>query len=234
MLRMIVVALLLFTAPVLAQTQTQSLTKPATGDAPDDLPRGFPYNTGSYSADTGRMSAGTQVPLRDYLSSRIDSMEQQFLRLLEERDRQYAQRFEAQQKALADALQASKETGAKELQATKDQAANALAASEKAISKAEEASNKRFDSVNEFRQTLDDQAEKFITKDTVQAQYVGIDLRFKSVEEKVSEVVKRLDAITSQSKGAGELWGWIVGVIGIIGLIITITINATRVRPLVK
>lgn len=99
-----------------------------------DTPPGHPYNVGR--TDT------SQVSLRDFLSSRIDQVEQQLLRLLDERDRQYAQRFEAQQKALADALAASKESGAKELQATKEQAASALMASEKALIKAEDASNK--------------------------------------------------------------------------------------------
>jgi hypothetical protein len=41
----------------------------------------------------------------------------------------------------------------------------ALAASEKAIMKAETATEKRFEAVNEFRQTLSDQAANFVTRE---------------------------------------------------------------------
>jgi phosphopantetheinyl transferase (holo-ACP synthase) len=63
------------------------------------------------------------------------------LELLDERDVRYQQRFEAQTKAVEAALLAAKE----------------------AVIKAELAMEKRFDGVNEFRETLSDQAAQFVT-----------------------------------------------------------------------
>jgi hypothetical protein len=111
--------------------------------------------------------------------------------LMDERDVRYGQRFEAQQKALDAALASQKEA-----------TANALAAADRAVTKAEDASNKRFDSVNEFRQTLTDQANSFVSKDA-----------YKAMEDKVSALTSRLDNIRSSAEGAGKLWAMIVGVV---------------------
>lgn len=70
--------------------------------------------------------------------------------------------------------------------------ANALQASKEAVLKAEDAANKRFDSVNEFRQTLTDQAQSFMSK-------AEADARLKAVEEDISK-------ISSRSEGANNLW----------------------------
>lgn len=135
------------------------------------------------------------VSLRDYTATRIDQLQQ----IMDERDRQYAQRFEAQQQALNAALQAAKEA-----------VANALSAAKEAVTKAEEASNKRFDSVNEFRQQLNDQAGTFMSK-------AEADARLKAVEDDISR-------ITSRSEGASNLWivlvaGFLV-VLNLAGLLI--------------
>jgi hypothetical protein len=50
----------------------------------------------------------------------------------------------------------------------------ALDAAEKAVLKAEQASEKRFEGVNEFRQTLTDQATTFITRKEVEALLMGV------------------------------------------------------------
>lgn len=86
-------------------------------------------------------------------------------------------RFEAQQEALKDTLSSTKES----------------------ITKAEEALNKRFDSVNEFRQTLTDQASTFMSK-------AEADARLKAVEDDISR-------ISSRSEGANSLWLIIGGLI---------------------
>ncbi len=72
--------------------------------------------------------------------------------IVNERDRQYGQRFDAQEKAVAAALAAAKE----------------------AVVKAETAAEKRFDSVNEFRNTLKDQAGTFITRGEAVGFFFGI------------------------------------------------------------
>lgn len=59
----------------------------------------------------------------------------------------------------------------------------ALAAAEKAVTKAEVSTEKRFDSVNEFRQTLSDQAASFMTRIEFMAMH-------NSLQDKVNLVTK--------------------------------------------
>lgn len=58
--------------------------------------------------------------------------------------------------------------------AQKEAIKDALAAAEKAVVKAEAASEKRFEGVNEFRQTLSDQAATFISRSEVESLLKGI------------------------------------------------------------
>lgn len=180
-----------------------------------DAPKGAPYHV--------EASDPTLVPLRDYLSSRIDQLrvevfdrieedQKHALRLLDERDRQYAQRFEAQQEALGAALLAQKEA-----------VANALSAAKEAVNKAEEASNKRFDSVNEFRSQLNDQALTFMSKDTAEA-------RFAAVEEKTSNNTNRLNDLQATSAGSSSTWALIGGAILLFIAIGTFAMSAQRFR----
>ncbi len=106
--------------------------------------------------------------------------------ILAERDRQYGQRFDAQEKAVAAALAAAKE----------------------AVTKAENSAEKRFDSVNEFRNTLKDQQATLISRNEAE-------VRFKSLEEKIVALTARQNQATGSGEGAAQLWGYIVGAIGI-------------------
>lgn len=109
-----------------------------------------------------------------------------FRDLMAERDRRYGERFDAQERANG----------------------LALSAAEKAVLKAEAANERRFEGVNEFRATLADQAIHFATKDEVAAHISGLKTTLERLEKQ--------DA-TSVGKGLGQtqLWGWIVGIIGI-------------------
>lgn len=100
--------------------------------------------------------------------------------IINERERSNNQRFEAQEKAVA----------------------AALAAAEKAVTKAEIAAEKRFDAVNEFRGQLKDQSSTFVTRNE-------IDIRFQSIEEKIS-AGKR-----DSTEGTRWLWGVIIGAAGV-------------------
>jgi hypothetical protein len=79
------------------------------------------------------------------------SLKEYFEALLADRDLRYQQRFDAQSKAIQDALTAA----------------------EKAVVKAEVATEKRFEGVNEFRQTLSDQAANFISRKELWGYIVG-------------------------------------------------------------
>lgn len=223
LLAALALALLFLSAPVFAEPaelnrQTESVTperqKVETSHTLD-TPPGYPYNIGGRAADP------SLVPLRDYLSSRIDQLRSELLdrielldrqqsQLLDERDRQYAQRFGAQQEAVQAALQAAKEA-----------VANALSAAKEAVTKAEDASNKRFEGVNEFRKSLDDLSRLQMPRSEAEA-------IFGTLNEKVANLTSRLDNLRSQGQGASELWGWIIGGIGLLLILGNFVLNARR------
>lgn len=95
-----------------------------------------------------------------------------------------------------------------EISAMKDSVASALVSSEKALIKAETATEKRFDSVNEFRQTLSDQATHLLSR----AEYTA---NHKNLEDKISTLQSRMDTWEGKSKGIGEGWGVIVAAGGL-------------------
>ena len=89
--------------------------------------------------------------------------------ILHDRDERYAERFSSQEKSVD----------------------TALAAAEKAVTKAETATEKRFDGVNEFRQTLSDQAREFMPR--------------KEMEGIIGTMMSRLVAVERfASAGAGK------------------------------
>lgn len=84
----------------------------------------------------------------------------------------YQQRFDAQTSAINAALQAAKE----------------------AVIKAETATENRFASVNEFRQTLSDQAGTFISR-----------TEFNALKE-------RIDRADGHTGGLSDGWKWLIGI----------------------
>jgi hypothetical protein len=186
----LLIAALLFASPANAQPSIAQAPMP---DQPD-TPLGAPYRVGS-------IADNAQVPLRDFLSARIDNLRTELMGLLNERDRQYMQRFTAQELAVDRALGSAKE----------------------AVVKAEDAANKRFDGVNEFRKTLSDQALTFLPK-------AEAEIRFKALEAIAASNIGRLDALKASGEGAGNLWAYIIGVIGLIGIVVSIY-TSFSVRP---
>lgn len=157
------------------------------------------------------------VSLRDFLSNRIEQNRTDILDrvdndvktlrlLIDERDRLYNERADAQTKALQDTLAATKESA--------DKAAAEL--------------TKRFDSVNEFRNTLSDQAGTFISKDETKALFVATDVRFKAMEDNINKNAAKLDDMQSRAAGASSLWAIIAGVAVLVLAIGGFTISAIR------
>lgn len=97
--------------------------------------------------------------LRDYFTRWIEGIET----LLTERDKRYEDKFRA-----AD-----------------EKTSLALAASDKALTKAEAATERRFESVNEFRDTLRDQAGTFITRAEVNAKNSAYDDKLEVVRKEI-------------------------------------------------
>jgi hypothetical protein len=82
-------------------------------------------------------------------------------RLMDERDRRYEERFVAMD----------------------EKTSLALAASEKAVVKAEMATEKRFDSVNEFRDTLRDQASQLLPRAEADSKFAAVNEKFEDIKK---------------------------------------------------
>lgn len=128
----------------------------------------------------------------------VDTMHQHLIGIMDERDTRYQQRFDAQQLGLTDALKAA----------------------EKAVVKAEVATDKRFEGVNEFRETLSDQANTFMTRHEYSAAHDAL-------VEKVEAIAKIQDNAVGHSQGLTAGWGYLVAAVGLAVAIVTVII-ATR------
>lgn len=101
------------------------------------------------------------------------------------------------------------------LSALKETISFAMLSSEKALSKAETATDKRFESVNEFRDTLRDQAATFLTR-------TDYDSRHQSLVEKIEALTSRL--LSEQSADQGKTKG--LSTMGIIAIGIITSLSA--------
>lgn len=122
--------------------------------------------------------------------------------LFDERDKRYAQRFTD----LETALRA------------------ALAASEKAIGKAEIANENRFRGVNEFRQTLSDQAAQFMTRTEAIALTERNTERIRDQGVRHQELADRFNRSEGRGTGITAGWGYLVGAVSLIAIIVGIVV----------
>lgn len=100
---------------------------------------------------------------------------------------------------------------------TKEQLAAAMAAQEKAVQKAENATEKRFDSVNEFRQQLNDQALRFMPR-------TESDAYARSASEKIDLIQSRMDRLEGRTGGYASAGTIIAGAISVVTAIIASSI----------
>lgn len=115
------------------------------------------------------MASDDEIPIRCIdLAARLNALKI----LIDEREDRTKERFAAMEKNIV----------------------AALAASDKAVTKAETAIEKRFDSVNEFRETLRDQAANLMPR----SEY---DVRHKTLENTVHGVSERLTGIEARTAG---------------------------------
>lgn len=125
----------------------------------------------------------------------VTTLHAHLMMVLDERDKRYAQRFTD----LETALRA------------------ALAASEKAIGKAEVATERRFEGVNEFRQTLSDQAGQFMTRTETLA------LTDRNTE-RIQELADRVNRSEGRGSGFSASWGYLVAAVGLIATVVAVVI----------
>lgn len=140
------------------------------------------------------MTSGPKPPdgpsLETYVETRFNLLTKAMNEAFEAADMRYQQRFDAQSDALRAALLVVKE----------------------AVVKAESATEKRFESVNEFRQTLTDQASTFMPRKESEALY-------RSITDKLDAIEKAQDRLSAEREGVRGGWGYAVGVVGfLIGL----------------
>lgn len=79
--------------------------------------------------------------------------------------------------------------------------------SDRAIEHANAANEKRFESVNEFRNTLADQAKTLMPRQEAEA-------RMHNQDEKIASLFDTRLSSVSSSSGMRSLWGYIVGGLG--------------------
>jgi hypothetical protein len=145
-------------------------------------------------------SEWTVETLRQFLQKQLDDQRS----LLDER-------YATQTKALDAAFKAAEQA-----------VQTALASAEKAVTKAETAAERRFESVNEFRQTLTDQASTFITRAEAEVRFTAIAEKIDAAVERVDKTEGRADRDEGRSTGLNAGWVYLLAAIGAMGTLFTI------------
>ena len=146
------------------------------------------------------------MPDPKVLEAQLKGLDEKYRLLLNEAEKRNEQRFEAQQIAITTAMIAQEKA-----------VLAAMTSAEKAVTKAELAAERRFESVNEFRQTLSDQTNSFLTRNEYTAQHTAATDRISSIEQQLVE-------IRGKSAGKSDLWGVLAGVIAIVLSLATVVI----------
>ncbi len=137
------------------------------------------------------------------LSARIVALEANLAALrqvLDERDQRYSQRAASQDAAVK----------------------NALETSEKAITKAEGATERRFEGVNEFRQTLADQATTLMPRAEYSAQHKALEDKVDASEKRINELQSTQISILARGSGVKEIWSYVIAIIGLIIAVVAV------------
>ncbi len=143
------------------------------------------------------------------LSARIVALEANLAALrqvLDERDARYAQRAASQDKAVSSALETS----------------------EKAIIKAESATERRFEGVNEFRQTLADQASTLMPRSEYTVQHRALESKVDTLEDRARLMQQEISTVQARGGGMKETWGYVIAVIGLIIAMLAVYFRAAH------
>jgi hypothetical protein len=144
----------------------------------------------------------------------IETAHQHTLDIITANDVRYEQQFKAQQEAIALALAAQKEAVAAALTAQEKATAASIASAQQAVFKAEAASDKRFESVNEFRQSMNDQSKMFMPRGEVTSQILALNDRLAALSQRIEKSEGQLQGQTATWTAIWVGAGVIVGVIG--------------------
>lgn len=120
--------------------------------------------------------------------------------------------FAAQDKAVSAALAAQKEG-----------TASALAAADRAVTKAETATERRFENSNEWRNTVETLQRTYMPR-TESEQRMG------AIEQKLQEMIERVNARDAQLTGQGQTWSYVIAAIGVVGIVFGIFYPLIKTR----
>jgi len=145
------------------------------------------------------MSEWTLNTLKKYVIAKIDG-----------NDERYKQEFDNQKLAVKDALAAQKElTNA------------AFNSSEKAIVKAEDSQRTYNQGHNDLSKKMEDQYKLMIPRTEHQGAIRAMDDKNQDLNKKIDALSIRLTAIESRGEGRSSLWGYIIGGIGAVAIILS-------------
>jgi gas vesicle protein len=91
--------------------------------------------------------------------------------------------------------------------AMKDMVETAFETAKEAISKAETATDRRLEGMNEFRDTLSDQASHFVTKDALESLVDKLETQINRNRDDLDSLAKRIDVREGQTAGSRLTWG---------------------------
>ncbi|MBA2682351.1 MAG: hypothetical protein H0U76_28655 [Ktedonobacteraceae bacterium] len=146
----------------------------------------------------------------------VETLHEHLLTLITANEIKYSERFDASQNAIHAAFAAQKLA-----------VDTALSAADRAVTKAETAAEKRFESVNEFRQTLTDQAGTFIPRgeaaavfksydDKLEAMRVSFEKSNDALSKEISNLRESRSEVNGKASGANAVWGYLVAIAGIV------------------
>lgn len=169
--------------------------------------------------------AWTLDTLKVYADARLEDTRRYFADLLSVQEQTNRDRFTQAEKAVSTAFTAAD----KAVQA-------AMAASEKAVLKAENAAEKRAEASNEIRAAMIDQQSKFADKNATETQFDAHAVRITELKEVLTARLDKADlllaAALAKDEGKGQAMSqstaMIFAIIGAVGVIATIAINAFR------
>lgn len=151
------------------------------------------------------------------LEVKIKSIDEKFRLLIDEAEKRNGQRFDAQQEAVATAMIAQEKA-----------VLAAMAAAEKAVTKAESSSEKRFESVNEFRKTLSDQTNSFLTRAEFNVQHSGLSEKIETASSRINYIDKSIGEIKERGAGRSDIWGILISAISMVVSMGTLLILAFK------
>jgi len=91
----------------------------------------------------------------------------------------------------------------------------AMSSADKAVQKAETAIERRLEGVNEFRATLADQQRLLMPR-------AEVEVIVNSMNERIGELKRQIDTLQSERQGIKGGWGYAVGVVGLVLVILSI------------